>query len=129
MMNLKIYLPAEIFLDIEVGKVVGESPAGSFCLLPRHIDYLTALVPGIFSYIQQTGQEFFLALDGGILVKQRDRILIATNRAVKGALGQLQVEVESMLSELDDREKSTRAALARLEAGFLRRFMEFGKRG
>lgn len=128
-MNLKIFLPAEIFLDMEVDKVVGESPAGSFCLLPRHIDYLTALVPGILSYASSAGEEFFLALDGGILVKQQNRIRIATNRAVKGALGQLQVEVESMLSELDDREKSTRAALARLEAGFLRRFMEFGKLG
>jgi F-type H+-transporting ATPase subunit epsilon len=61
------------------------------------------------------------------LVKQQDRVQVITRRAVRGALGQLQKEVESMLTDVDEKEKSTRTALARLEAGFLRRFMEFGK--
>jgi len=125
--QLTLFLPSEVFLEAEVSKVIGESAEGSFCLLPRHIDYLTALVPGILSYILPSGQENFLAVDGGLLVKQRDRVLVVTRRAVRGALGQLQQEVESMLFDLDDKEKSTRTALARLEAGILRRFMEFGK--
>jgi F-type H+-transporting ATPase subunit epsilon len=126
-MHLTLFLPSEVFLDEEVGKVIAESPAGSFCLLPRHIDYLTALVPGILSCVSPSGQEQFLAIDSGLLVKQQDRVLVVTRRAVRGALGQLQKEVESMLTDVDDKEKSTRTALARLEAGFLRRFMEFGK--
>jgi F-type H+-transporting ATPase subunit epsilon len=125
--HLTLFLPSEIFLDEQVSKVIGESTGGSFCLLPRHIDYLTALVPGILCYVLPSGKEHFLAVDGGLLVKQQDRVLVVTRRAVRGALGQLQQEVESMLTDLDDKEKSTRTALARLEAGFLRRFMEFGK--
>jgi F-type H+-transporting ATPase subunit epsilon len=125
--HLTLFLPSEVFLTQEVRKIIGESPAGSFCLLPRHIDYLTALVPGIFCYVPPSGQEHFLAVDGGLLVKQQDRVLVVTRRAIRGALGQLQKEVESMLTDVDEKEKSTRTALARLEAGFLRRFMEFGK--
>ncbi len=62
-MRLRIFQPSEVFLDTEVTKVVGESPAGSFCLLPRHIDMATGLVPGILSYESEKGEEFFLALD------------------------------------------------------------------
>ena len=126
-MRLTLFLPSEVFVDEEVTKVIGESTGGSFCLLPRHIDYLTALVPGILCYVPPSGKEHFLAVDGGLMVKQQDRILVVSRRAVRGALGQLRREVETMLFDLDDKEKSTRTALARLEAGFLRRFMEFGK--
>jgi len=39
-MNLKILLPAGILLNEQVNKVIAEAVNGSFCLLPRHIDFL-----------------------------------------------------------------------------------------
>ena len=123
--ELKIYLPAGIFFEEKVAKVKGESPAGRFCLLPRHIDYVTALVSGIFSYIDLDGREFFLALDNGILVKKGHEVLIAARRGVAGELGMLNQEVEKMLEARNEREKLNKSAVAKLEAGFLRRFMEF----
>jgi F-type H+-transporting ATPase subunit epsilon len=47
--------------------------------------------------------------------------------AVKGELGALRKAVETFLGELDEREKKTRSSIARLEADFVRRFMDFGK--
>jgi F-type H+-transporting ATPase subunit epsilon len=123
--ELKIYLPSGIFLETIVGKVKGESPAGEFCLLPRHIDYVTALVPGILSYTNLDGREFFLALDNGILAKQGQEVMIAARRAVAGELGMLNQEVEKMLLAMNEREKLNKSAVAKLEAGFLRRFIEF----
>lgn len=123
--ELKIYLPSGIFLEEKVGKVKGESPAGGFCLLPRHIDYATALVAGIFSYTNLDGNEFFLAVDNGILVKKGREVMIAARRAVAGELGMLNQEVEKMLEARKERETLNRSAVAKLEAGFLRRFMEF----
>ena len=123
--ELKIYLPSGIFLEVKVGKVKGESPAGGFCLLPRHIDYVTALVPSIFSYTSLDGRESFLALDNGILTKQGQEVVIAARRAVVGELGTLHQEVEKMLAASEEREKMNKSAVAKLEAGFLRRFMEF----
>ncbi|MBU0946447.1 MAG: F0F1 ATP synthase subunit epsilon [Proteobacteria bacterium] len=124
-MDLKIYLPAGIFIEEKVAKVKGESPVGGFCLLPRHVDYVTALVSGIFSYTDLAGKEFFLALDNGILVKKGQEVMVAARQAVAGELGMLNQEVEKMLEARKEREKLNRTTVAKLEAGFLRRFMEF----
>ena len=126
-MRLTIYQPSEIFLDEEVVKVTGESPAGSFGVLPRHIDMVTALVPGILAYEKPAGGEVFVALNGGILTKQGDRIAVATRMAVRGELGALKKAIETMIHDVDERERKTRAAVARLEADIVRRFVEFGK--
>jgi F-type H+-transporting ATPase subunit epsilon len=127
--NLKILLPTSIFLEESVEKVRGEGPEGEFCLKPKHIDYATALSPGIFSYVSSTGKEHFLAIDHGILVKQGTDVMVATRRSVAGDLGQLNEEVESMLLEREEREKQSRSAVARLEIGFIKRFIEFSHRG
>ncbi|MBU1055873.1 MAG: F0F1 ATP synthase subunit epsilon [Proteobacteria bacterium] len=126
-MNLTIYLPSEIFLDSPVKKIVGEGPEGSFCILPKHIDFVTALVPGILKYFSESGSEQFLALKEGILVKQQERVAVTTQMAFKGELGFLKETVDRIIYETDDREKQTQTAVARLEAGFIRSFMEIGK--
>ena len=126
-MRLKIFLPSETFLDTEAAKVLGESPAGGFGLLSRHIDLVTALVPGLLSYETDQGKETFLALNGGILIKQGDQVSIATREAVHGELGTLKKAVEDFITDLDEKERKTRAAVARMEADFIRRFVEFGK--
>lgn len=124
-MELRIYLPSGIFLQKRVDKVKGESPEGGFCLLPRHIDYVVAVVPSIFSFTCMNGGDFYLALDNGLLVKQGLKVSIAVRRAVGGELGSLHREVRKMILVSDERERTTRSAVAKLEAGFLRRFMDF----
>jgi F-type H+-transporting ATPase subunit epsilon len=127
--TLKIFLPTSTFLEEKVEKITGEGPEGEFCLKPKHIDYATALSPGIFSYFSVTGQEHFLAVDHGILVKQGYDVMIATRRTVAGELGQLNKEVEKMLIEGEEREKKSRSSVAKLEIGFIKRFLEFSQRG
>jgi len=126
-LRLRIFLPSEIFIDTEVAKVVGESPAGSFVILPRHIDIATALVPSILAYYPARRQELFLAVNGGILVKQGDDVSVATRMAIKGELGALRDTVDKIINEVDERERKTRTAVAKLEADLVRRFVEFGK--
>ena len=111
-MKLKIFQPSEIFLETDVEKVVGESPGGSFGILPKHIDMATALAPGILSYESEQGKEAFLALNGGILVKQGDQVAIATRMAISGELGALRGAVEKMIEEVDEKERKTRSAVA-----------------
>ncbi len=57
-MKLRVYTPSDIFLDREVKKVVAESPAG-FCILPRHVDYVTALTTGILLYLTRKTRNGF----------------------------------------------------------------------
>ena len=129
-MKLKVLLPTDVFLEEEVRKVVAEAPNGSFCLLPRHVDFVTALVPGLLSYETNQGQELFVAVNEGILVKYRQEVLVSTSNAALGReLGTLKQTVADEFEVLNDREKTARSAMARIEAGFVRRFLEIQGRG
>ena len=124
-MNLKVLLPSEVLMDEEVIKVVAEAENGSFCLLPRHVEFLAALVPGLLAYVTPQGVEQFLAVDEGILVKCGPKVLVSTRNAVRGPeLGSLEQTVEKRFRALEEREKTARSAFAKLEANFIRRFME-----
>jgi len=125
--RLEICHPSEIFMNILVNKVVAESPNGSFCILPRHIDIVMALVPGILAYFNDAGEESFIAINGGIMVKQETKLLIATRMAIKGELGTLKKKVEEFMDAVDEKERKTLSSLARLEADFIHRFLEIGK--
>lgn len=127
-MNLKVLLPNEILLNEEVLKIIAEAQNGHFCLLPRHVDFVAALVPGLMSYEDAEGREQFLAIDEGLLVKCGAEVLVSTRTAARGGdLGQLRAVVEEQFQVLDERERMARSAAARLEAGLVRRFMEFEK--
>jgi len=116
-------------LDEETSKVTAEAENGSFTLLPRHIDSVAALVPGLLSY-ESAGQEMFVAIDEGILVKRGDEVLVSVRGAVRGAnLGQLRQTVEEQFKMLDERERKARSAVARIEAGVVRRFTELRRYG
>ena len=124
-MKLKILLPAEIFLSEEVTKVVAEAENGLFCLLPQHIDFTAALVPGVFTYSMAGGEDAYLAIDIGTLVKKGSDVLVSTRNAYRSPeLGHLKEVVIAQFMEIDEREKKARTAVARLELDLLRRFME-----
>lgn len=125
-MNLKILLPSKIFLDETVTKITGESPMGGFTLKPRHIDMATAIAPGIMTFATEDGETIHLAVDRGVAVKRGGQVTVVANKAVRGELGELENEVRKMLKVTDERERSARTAVARLEADFVRRFLEFG---
>ena len=124
-MNLKILLPAEIFLNEEVTKVVAEAENGFFCLMSQHVDFTTSLVPGVFSYSTAGGEDAYLALDIGTLVKKGSDILVSTRNAYRSPeLGHLKEVVIAQFKEIDERERKARTAAARLEVDLLRRFIE-----
>lgn len=127
-MRLKILLPTNVLLDEEIRQVTAESPDGEFCLKPRHIDFVTALIPGVLMYVDMDDSEHFLAVDGGILIKQQDEVGVAARHAVPGELGELEEVVRKMQEDYIEREKAGRSASARLEIGFYKRFLEISGR-
>ena len=129
-MNLKVLLPAEVLVKEDVAKVTAEAHNGSFCLLPKHVDFVAALVPGILSFETAGGREAFVAVDEGILVKCDEEVMVSTRNAMRGPdLGQLRLTVEERFKVLDDREKTARCAMVKIEAGFVRRFLEIQRHG
>jgi F-type H+-transporting ATPase subunit epsilon len=129
-MQLKLLLPTEVLISEPVTKIIAEAVNGSFCLLPRHIDFVSSLVPGILSFTTADGEEIFVAVDEGTLVKCGEQVLVSTLNAVRGVdLAQLRLTVEERFMELDEHERVARTALARLEAGTIRRFIELEEQG
>jgi F-type H+-transporting ATPase subunit epsilon len=121
-------LPTEILLDVEAVQVNAEAQNGAFSLLPRHIDFTTALVPGLLSYVTEDGSEEFIGVDEGILVKVGPEVLVSTRNAAMGPdLGKLQEMIEKQFTELDEHERQARSAFARMEADLVRRFVELEK--
>ena len=129
-MRLKILIPFRVFADeTDVKSIVADSRSGSFGLLPRRLDCTAALAPGILCYKTESQGEVYVALDEGILVKAGQDVLISVRNAIGGAsLGQLHAAVEREFLNLDERERSVRSSLAKLESGFIRRFMELRRR-
>jgi F-type H+-transporting ATPase subunit epsilon len=127
-MRLTVRLPAQILLDEEVDRVKAEAENGWFGLLPRHIDFVTALVPGVLTFQPHGKTEEYLAVDHGILVKCGAQVSISTRNAVRGAsLERLKSEVEVQFRAREEREKAARAYEAKLEADLVRHLLEAEK--
>ena len=126
-MNLKILLPFQVFVEkTDVSRIVAETHEGSFGLLAHRLDCVAGLSPGILIYETQSGGEVFVAVDEGVLVKTGADVLVSVRRAIGGTdLGQLRDSVKREFLTIDERERSVRSSVAKLEAGFLRRVAAF----
>jgi len=126
-MNLKVLLPFQVFAEeTGVTHIVAETRDGSFGLLPRRLDCVAALVPGILIYESQSAGEVCVAIDEGVLVKTGAEVLVSVRRAIGGAdLDQLRDAVAQEFLTLDEYERSVRSVMAMLETGFLRRLSRF----
>jgi F-type H+-transporting ATPase subunit epsilon len=123
-MTLKVLLPFQVFVEKTcVSRIVAETREGSFGLLPHRLDCVAALAPGILTYETEADGEVFVAVDEGVLIKTGPDVRVSVRRALGGNdLGQLRAGVEREFLTLDKNEQSVRLAVAKMEAGFLRRF-------
>lgn len=125
-MRLKILIPTEVVLDEEATGIVAEGADGSFGLRPRHVDFVSALVPGLI-YVENAdkGTEEYVAVDRGILVKNGPDVYVSVRNAARSAsLENLLRVVRTQFGVLDEHERILRSAVARLESHFVRRFMD-----
>lgn len=126
-MNLKILLPFQVFaVHAGVLRIVAETGAGSFGLLPRRLDCVAALVPGILSFETPEDGEVFVAVDEGVLVKTGAEVLVSVRHALRGAdLADLREAVERDFLDRDQRAQDLRAVMAKLESGFMHQMTAF----
>ena len=108
-----------------MNRIVAVTPHGSFGLLPNRLDCAAALAPGILTYETEADGEAYVALNQGVLVKAGLDVLFSVRHAIGGAdLGKLHEAVKHEFLALDEQEKNVRQVLAKMEGGFIRRFME-----
>ena len=130
LMHLKLLLPFGMFVEkTDVSRIVAETLNGSFGLLPHRLDCVAALVPGILTYESETGGEageVYVAVDQGVLVKTGFNVLVSVRDAIGGTdLGQLHEAVKREFLTMNDRERSVRTVMAKMESGLIRRLAEF----
>ena len=125
-MNLRIFLPTEIFAQkTDVLRIIAETHEGSFGLLPHRLDCVAALVPGILTYETREEGTVYLAVDEGVLVKAGEEVRVSVRHAIGGTdLSQLHDAVKREFLMLNEEERSVRAAITKMETGFIGRFAE-----
>src|SRR5271166_6234584 len=105
-MKLKVWLPTEVLFEEEVSRIKAEAEDGWFGLLPKHVDFVTALRPGVMTFEPCGKPEEYLAIDRGILVKCGQQVSLSTRNAVRGTnLSQLKSGIEKQFLERAEREK------------------------
>jgi len=126
-MNLKILLPFAIFTErTAVSRIVAETLQGSLGILPRRLDCVAALVPGILLFEDGDQGETYVAVDEGILVKKGRQVLVSVRNAIGGDdLGRLREAIDREFRTLDEEARSVRQVLAKMESMFIRRFVRY----
>lgn len=124
-MQVRVIVPSGVLVEQEAAKLVAEAQDGSFCLLPRHVDFVAALVPGILTLTSAKGDEAFFAVDEGLLVKHGSDVHVSTLNALQGRLGELQKAVQAQFREQDEQEQQARHALDRLEASLVQQVLDW----
>jgi F-type H+-transporting ATPase subunit epsilon len=126
-MHLKILLPFDIFADkTDVLRIVAETSEGSFGILPHRLDCVAALVPGILIYETKETGTVYVAVNEGVLVKAGADVLVSVRNAIGGTdLSKLHEAVKHEFLNLDERERSVRTAVTKMESAFVGRYAEF----
>jgi F-type H+-transporting ATPase subunit epsilon len=124
--KLKILLPDRIFAQHhDVSNIAMRTSAGSFGLLPRRLDCVAALVPGILVY-DRPSTTTYVAVDQGVMVKAGPEVLVSVRRAVAGSkLSDLQETVQRSFSQIDAGEHDLRVAIAKMEAALVGQFAKY----
>ncbi len=124
-MRIKIITPAEIKVDAPARWVRADAPDGSFALLPRHIDFVTRLVPGLITFERTDGAIRYAGSGAATLVKRGPDVMISAHDVVLGDTpDEVQQQLARALRTIDEIERQERALLARLEADMIRRFQD-----
>ncbi len=127
-MILKVYSPVGIVLEQEIRKMDFEALNGYYTLLPRHVDFVTALPPNIVKYQTIDEKIHYMACNHGILVKQGDTVSMSVQKAIlNDSLSTLTDAIQTEFKQDEEERKEVNTAMARLEIGLTRGIMRLNE--
>ena len=127
-MRLKVRTPSRVLFEEDVTKIEAKAENGWFGMLPRHIDFVAALEPGVMTFEPVDKAPEYVAIDHGILVKCGREVAISTRSAVRGTnIAELKKEIELQFLIQREHERAARSLEAKLEAELVRSLLESEK--
>lgn len=107
MLRLEIVTPERRVLDTEVDSVTVPTASGEAGILPHHASLVSALKPGILTYINK-GVATRLAVSGGFIEVNSDKVAILADTAETAE----EIDVDAARSGRDEAEKAFAAVAA-----------------
>ena len=112
-----------VVLQEPVQKISFEAIDGYRTLLPKHVDFVSALQVSIVTYDDMDNHRKYMACHSGIVVKKGEHVTITVQGAlVRQTLEDLQEAIVVEFKENEEQRKELNTAMARLEIGLVRGF-------
>ncbi|TJY63099.1 F0F1 ATP synthase subunit epsilon [Sinimarinibacterium sp. CAU 1509] len=108
-MRLRLTSLGEVLIDAEVKSVRAEDGSGAFGILPRHVDFLTALSVGVLTWHDTDNTAHHCAVRGGVLTVNDGDVAVATREGVvDDDLNHLESTVLASFRSRDEEEQKAR---------------------
>lgn len=125
MMTLRVTTPEKSLFEGTVAKIAADGVDGGRGLLPRHVDFVMPLKPGIMACTDADGAETYFAVNGGVLVKKGAEVTVAARHAVMTErMEDLPRVVLEFFAEAEEHVEAAQRAAIRLETMLMREFLE-----
>ncbi len=122
--SFEIITPEKVVFQDEVNEVIVPTVAGEVSILPNHAALLSQIAPGELT-IKKDSKEYFLAITGGFLEVNNNKVNILADYAVRSEDIELAKAQEAhKRAEKAMQEKGTDQDFAMAEAQFRRAILE-----
>jgi F-type H+-transporting ATPase subunit epsilon len=125
--RVRVVTPRGVVVEASAVHVRGEDPTGSFGILARHADFVTALGPSVLVYRDESGREHFVAVRSAMLtVRGGSQVDVLAREAVASDdLASLERDVLRRFRESDATEQRAHRGLSLLEGALSHRVAEY----
>jgi F-type H+-transporting ATPase subunit epsilon len=107
-------------LERDVTHIRLKDETAYFGIMKGHIDFLTVLVPSLCYYLDASGKETFLAVEGGILSVRGGEVTLTSREVYESdAAERLADIIEGALAKRQETERTFIAMLESIERSFI----------
>jgi F-type H+-transporting ATPase subunit epsilon len=115
-------------VDTKAKSVTARGLEGLFGVKPRHIDYISVIVPSVLTYVDEQNKMHYLAVNEGAFVKVGFNVTISVMGVTEGeTIEELQKAVTEAYKEIEEDERDNRVAITKLEYFVFNQLMNFRK--
>jgi len=105
LINLDIATPEKKVFSGKVREIIAPGIKGEFGVLPDHAPFSTVLSPGVVEIIYEDGKKELLAVSGGYIEVNREKVILLVETAQK----EDEMDIETVKRRKEEKEKLLKA--------------------